>query len=91
MESNLRTIIRKNKQINLQIAIIVMAVLTTLKNLTLKAIRKVNLIVAGVVKASLIIDGTKLPITVDQLVVPIAPNLSTSLTTARINASCVAK
>ncbi len=68
-----------------------MAVLINLKEPTLGAIRKVNLGVAEVVEAVVIIEETKLPITVDQLVVPIASTPPISVTTARITASDVAR
>ena len=91
MQLNFRTTIRKNELINPLTAIIVMTVLTNLKESMLEAIRKVNLGVAEVVKAAVIIEEAKLPITIDQLVMPIAITSPTLVTKVKITASDKAK
>lgn len=65
MQTNLQAIIRKNKPTNLQTAIIVMAVLTYLKEATFQAIRKVNLRVAIDMEAAVIIQEIKRTKTID--------------------------
>ncbi len=91
MQPNISATIRKNKLINPYTAIVVMAVFTNLKEPTLEALRKDNFVLAEIVKAGVIIEEAKLPITVDQLVMLIALSFPTLVTIAKITASDMAR